>query len=110
MNDFKKGMAAISAVIIFAGTIGCSSVKGAAREASDSYINALLALDTQTCDSLCFDGDSHLTDYMDLEYKNRAVSYILSSTHYRFEAGVSGNGEDGTLEAVYTLVMPNMLQ
>jgi ABC-type glycerol-3-phosphate transport system substrate-binding protein len=108
MKDFKKGMAAISAVIIFAGTIGCSSVRGAAREASDSYINALLALDTQTCDSLCFDGDSHLTDYMDLEYKNRAVSYILSSTHYRFEAGVSGNGEDGTLEAVYTLVMPNI--
>lgn len=108
MKTLKKSIAALSAVIVFAGSVGCSAVKGAARVASDAYINALLSMDIQACDTLCFDGNSHLTDYMDLDYKNRAVSYILSSTHYRFEASASGSGEGGVLEAVYTLVMPNI--
>ena len=108
MNRLKRSVAAISAAIIFAGMIGCSSVKGAARETSDAYINALLSLNTAAADTLCYDGNSCLADYMKLDYKDRAVSYILEATHYRFEAGQSGSGEDGTLEAVYTLVMPNI--
>lgn len=108
MNRLKKSVAAISAAIIFAGTIGCSSVNGAARDNADAYINALLSLDTTAADTLCYDGNSGLSDYMNLDYKNRAVSFILNATHYRFEAGRSGSGEDGTLEAVYTLVMPNI--
>lgn len=108
MNRLKKSVAAISAAIIFAGAIGCSSVNGAARDTADAYINALLSLDTTAADTLCYDGNSGLSDYMNLDYKNRAVSFILNATHYRFEAGRSGSGEDGTLEAVYTLVMPNI--
>ena len=108
MNNLKKGIAAISAAVIFAGSIGCSSVSGAARRVSDAYIDALLAIDTAAADALCIDGNSTLSDYIDLEYKTRAVSCILGLTHYRFEASQSGNGEDGTLVATYTLVMPNV--
>lgn len=106
--NLRKGMATLSAVILFAGAVGCSAVNGAARTASDAYIDSLLRLDVDACDALCFDGDSGLDDYMILDYKNRAVNYILTSTHYRFEPMLSGRGEDGTLNAVYTLVMPNI--
>ena len=108
MNNLKKSIAALSAVIVFAGSVGCSAVKGDARAASDAYINALLSMNIEACDALCFDGNSHLSEYMNLEYKDRAVSFILNSTHYRFEASASGAGPDGVLEAVYTLVMPNI--
>ena len=108
MGNLKKGLAALSAAIIFAGTIGCSSINGAARQVSDAYIDALLAVDIETADSLTYGGDSTLSDYLVLDYKTRAVSAILNSTHYRFEAGHSGSGEDGSLIAVYTLVMPNI--
>lgn len=101
-------MAALSAAIVIAGAVGCSAVSGAARSASDAYIDSLLRLDVAACDELCYDGDSGLDEYMILDYKNRAVNYILTSTHYRFEPMLSGSGEDGTLNAVYTLVMPNI--
>lgn len=101
-------MAALSAVIFIAGAVGCSAVSGAARNISDAYIDSLLRLDVAACDVLCFDGESGLDDYMILDYKNRAVNYILTSTHYRFEPLLSGSGEDGTVNAVYTLVMPNI--
>ncbi len=108
MKGLKKGIAALSAAIIFAGSLGCSSINRDARRVSDAYINALLSLDTATADTLCVDGDSYLLDYMFLDYKCRAVNMILEATHYRFEAGRSGNGENGTLVATYTLVMPDL--
>lgn len=108
MNRIGKGIASFAAVIIFAGSIGCSSVTGAARDVSQAYIDAILSMDIERADSLCIDGDSGLADYLESDYKIRPVSLILSFTHYRFEAGMSGRGEDGSLEAVYTLVMPNI--
>lgn len=108
MKAIKKGLAALSAVVIFAGSVGCSPVSGEARRISDAYIDALLAIDLQKADSLCADGNSHLSDYMMLDYKTRAVCAVLDMTHYRFESGLSGPGEDGEIIASYTLVMPNL--
>ena len=108
MMRFKKGLAAISAVVIFAGSVGCSAISSAARKVSDAYVDALLAMNLDSADSLCNDGDSHLSEYMLLDYKTKAVSGVLGATHYRFEPGLSGNGDGGTLIASYTLVMPNL--
>ena len=44
MMRIKKGLAAITAVVIFAGSVGCSAVNSAARKVSDAYIDALLAM------------------------------------------------------------------
>ena len=38
MDGLKKGLAALSAAIIFAGSVGCSSIGGAVKRVSDSYI------------------------------------------------------------------------
>ncbi|MBR1796946.1 MAG: carbohydrate ABC transporter substrate-binding protein [Clostridiales bacterium] len=103
-----RGVATLAAIVIFAGSVGCSSVKGASRAASDAYINALLSLDTEAADALCFDGNSTLDRYLGIDYKNIAVEMILNATHYRFEGDGSGRGEGGTLVAHYTLVMPNV--
>ena len=108
MDGLKKGLAALSAAIIFAGSVGCSSIGGAVKRVSDSYINAVLAMDVAAADALSMEGNSHLGDYMSLEYKMRAVSQVLGMTHYRFEPGLSGDGEDGSVVAAYTLVMPNL--
>ena len=108
MMRLKKGLAAISAVVIFAGSVGCSAISSAARKVSDAYVDALLAMNLDSADSLCNDGDSHLSEYMLLDYKTKAVSGVLGATHYRFEPGLSGNGDGGTLIASYTLVMPNL--
>lgn len=108
MKALRRELAALAAVFIFAGSIGCSAVRGSARQTSDAYVNALLSLDIASADSLCEDGNSELRDYMTPEYKTRAVSYILGATHYRYENGMSGTNSNGNLTAVYTLVMPNV--
>lgn len=108
MNLLRRRIAALAAALIFAGSLGCSAVKGEARTTSDAYIDALLSMDYAAADSLCSEGRSWLDDYMTPDYKVRAVRAILSNTHYRFEPLRSGRGEDGSLNAVYTLVMPDI--
>ena len=108
MKLFGKGIAAFAAVAIFSGCLGCSAVNGTARQTADSYIDALLAMDTVTCDSLSADGASGLTSYMKPDYKIRAVELILNATHYRYEPFSSGRGDEGSRVFVYTLVMPDI--
>ena len=108
MNKLRRRVVALFATLIFAGALGCSAVRGDARVVSDSYIDALLTMDYDAANPLCFDGVSHIEDYMSPDYKVRAVRAILSNTHYRFEPLHSGHGDEGGLVAVYTLVMPNL--
>ena len=108
MNAIRRRVVALFATLIFAGALGCSAVKGEARAVSDSYIDALLTMDYETANTICVDGLSHIEDFMNPDYKVRAVRAILSNTHYRFEPLRSGRGEEGSLVAVYTLVMPNI--
>ena len=108
MKLVGKGIAAFAAVAIFSGCLGCSAVNGTARQTADSYIDALLAMDTVTCDSLSADGASGLTSYMKPDYKIRAVELILNATHYRYEPFSSGRGDEGSRVFVYTLVMPDI--
>ena len=103
----KKGIASIAAAFIFAGSIGCVAVNNDARFTADSYINAVLAMDIGTADSLCQGGDSGFSLYLGNEYKTRAVGAVLNATHFRFEKNLSGQ-KRGEAELTYTLVMPDL--
>ncbi|MCQ2516718.1 MAG: extracellular solute-binding protein [Saccharofermentans sp.] len=108
MKHWKKGIAVISAVLVFASGVSCSAFGSKSRRVADSYLNSMLRRDVDTCNSLCIDDNSYFESYMSWEYKNRAVDVVLNNTHYRFEDSLSGINSEGDYEYVYTLIMPDL--
>lgn len=108
MKHWKKGIAVLSAVLVFASGVSCSAFSSKPRRVADSYLNSMLSRDVEACNLLSVDDNSFFEPYMQWEYKNRAVDAVLLNTHYRFEDSLSGKNEDGDTEYVYTLIMPDL--
>jgi len=108
MKHWKKGAAALAAVLVFASGVSCSAFGSKSRRVADTYLESVLVRDIAACNSVCVDNQSYFEPYMEWEYQNRAVDVVLANTHYRFEEMRSGRNDEGDLEYVYTLVMPDL--